>query len=84
MYNMTKITEEEIKKVNDLKLKVNQLINTVGQIEIQVFNLQRQKEELQMSLLKIQEEEVTIANELEKKYGKGTISLDTGEFSPNK
>tara|TARA_R100001509_G_C4831163_1_gene203324 strand:- start:62 stop:307 length:246 start_codon:yes stop_codon:yes gene_type:complete len=81
---MTKITEEEIKKVNDLKLKVNQLINTVGQIEIQIFNLQRQKEELQMSLLKIQEEEVTIANELEKKYGKGTISLDTGEFSPNK
>ena len=52
---MTKITEEEIKKVNDLKLKVNQLINTVGQIEIQIFNLQRQKEELQMSLLKIQE-----------------------------
>ena len=81
---MTKITEEEIKKVNDLKLKVNQLINTVGQIEIQIFNLQRQKEELQMSLLKIQEEEVTIANELEKKYGKGTISLDTGEVSPNK
>ena len=79
---MTKRTEEEIKKVNDLKLKVNQLINTVGQIEIQIFNLQRQKEELQMSLLKIQEEEVTIANELEKKYGKGTVSLDTGEFSP--
>jgi hypothetical protein len=33
-------------------------------------------------LLNIQQEELTLAKELEEKYGKGTVSLDTGEFSP--
>ncbi|MAR21639.1 MAG: hypothetical protein CMD25_06795 [Flavobacteriales bacterium] len=79
---MTKITEQEIEKVKGLRIKFDQLINTIGQVEVQLYNLQEQKKELQMSLLNIQQEELTIAKELEEKYGKGTVSLDTGEFSP--
>ena len=37
-----------------------------------------------MSLLDINKEEVKVAQDLEEKYGKGTISLETGEFSPDK
>jgi|TARA_R100000482_G_C5074781_1_gene123140 chromosome segregation ATPase len=79
---MTKITEQEIEKVKGLRVKFDQLINTIGQVEVQLYNLQEQKKELQMSLLNIQQEELTLAKELEEKYGKGTVSLDTGEFSP--
>ncbi len=79
---MTKITEQEIEKVKGLRIKFDQLVNTIGQVEVQLYNLQEQKKELQMSLLNIQQEELTIAKELEEKYGKGTVSLDTGEFSP--
>ena len=79
---MTKITEQEIKKVKGLRVKFDQLVNTIGQVEVQLYNLQEQKKELQMSLLNIQQEELTLAKELEEKYGKGTVSLDTGEFSP--
>lgn len=81
---MTKITEQEIEKVKGLRVKFDQLINTIGQVEVQLYNLQEQKKELQVSLLNIQQEEVSLAKELEEKYGKGTVSLDTGEFSPNK
>ena len=79
---MTKITEQEIKKVKGLRIKFDQLVNTIGQVEVQLYNLQEQKKELQVSLLNIQQEELTLAKELEEKYGKGTVSLDTGEFSP--
>ena len=79
---MTKITEQEIEKVKGLKVKFDQLVNTIGQVEVQLYNLQEQKKELQVSLLNIQQEELTLAKELEEKYGKGTVSLDTGEFSP--
>ena len=79
---MTKITEQEIEKVKGLRVKFDQLVNTIGQVEVQLYNLQEQKKELQMSLLNIQQEELTLAKELEEKYGKGTVSLDTGEFSP--
>ena len=67
---MTKITEQEIEKVKGLKVKFDQLVNTIGQVEVQLYNLQEQKKES------------TLAKELEEKYGKGTVSLDTGEFSP--
>ena len=79
---MTKITEQEIEKVKGLKVKFDQLVNTIGQVEVQLYNLREQKKELQVSLLNIQQEELTLAKELEEKYGKGTVSLDTGEFSP--
>jgi|TARA_Y100000361_G_scaffold109931_1_gene99877 uncharacterized protein (DUF3084 family) len=79
---MTKITEQEIEKVKGLRVKFDQLVNTIGQVEVQLYNLQEQKKELQVSLLNIQQEELTLAKELEEKYGKGTVSLDTGEFSP--
>tara|TARA_Y100001972_G_scaffold74339_1_gene90393 strand:+ start:181 stop:426 length:246 start_codon:yes stop_codon:yes gene_type:complete len=79
---MTKITEQEIEKVKGLRVKFDQLVNTIGQVEVQLYNLREQKKELQVSLLNIQQEELTLAKELEEKYGKGTVSLDTGEFSP--
>ena len=47
------------------------------------MQLQAQKEELKVSLVDLRKEELVVAKELEEKYGKGTISLDTGEFSPN-
>jgi len=80
---MTKLTEEEIKKVSDLKIKFNQIVETTGAIEVQIIQLQAQKEELKVSLVDLRKEELVVAKELEEKYGKGTISLDTGEFSPN-
>jgi len=81
---MTKITEAEIKKVNDLKIKFSRLVETMGSIEVQIMQLQLQKEELKVSLLDIKKGETTLATALEEKYGKGTISLDTGDFSPDK
>lgn len=81
---MTKLTEEEIKKVSDLKNKFNQVVQTIGSVEVQLIDLNSNKEQLKVELVKIQKEEVELAKELEKKYGNGTISLETGEFSPDK
>jgi len=42
------------------------------------------KEQLKINFQKIQQEEATLAKKLEDKYGEGTISLESGEFLPNK
>lgn len=81
---MTKLSNEEIKEVNDLKIKFNQTLQALGSIEVQLINLNLKKEQLKMEVVKIQEEEVKLAKTLEEKYGSGTISLETGEFSPDK
>ena len=81
---MTKLQSEEIKKVNDLKIKFNETVQALGSIEIQLINLELRKEQLKMEAVEIQKEEINLARELEEKYGSGTISLETGEFSPDK
>ena len=68
--------------MNDLKVGYNRLVEILGGIEVQLITLTAKKEQLKVDLLKIQDEELIIAKDLEEKYGKGTISLETGEFSP--
>tara|TARA_R110001606_G_scaffold29467_1_gene91847 strand:+ start:1914 stop:2159 length:246 start_codon:yes stop_codon:yes gene_type:complete len=81
---MTKLQNEEIKKVNDLKNKFNETVQALGSIELQLLNINLKKEQLKMEAVEIQKEEIDLAKELEEKYGSGTISLETGEFSPTK
>ena len=58
------------------------LVGNVGDVEIAIMNLNGRKKELEKELLEIQSKESQIALDLEKKYGKGNISLETGEFTP--
>ena len=76
------LTEIEIKEVNKIKEDFQILVGQVGEVEVGIMNLNARKKELEVELNNIQLEEIKIAKELEKKYGKGNISLETGEFTP--
>lgn len=77
------LTQDEITKLKDLKQKLGQLTEIAGEIEIQVMNLELKKDSIKLSLQQLQQQEINLAKELEEKYGKGTISLESGEFLPN-
>ncbi len=76
------LTQEEIDKVKKLKDQFEDLTITAGNVEIQIMNLQLQKDQIKSNLQQLQQQEKVIAQELEKKYGDGTISLESGEFLP--
>jgi len=76
------LTEEEIKNVKKIKEDFQILVGQVGEVEVGIMNLKARKKELEGELNNIQLEEIKIAKELEEKYGKGNISLETGEFTP--
>lgn len=76
------LSEEEIKNVKKIKEDFQILVGQIGEIEVGIMNLKARKEELGKELNRIQLEEIEIAKELEGKYGKGNISLETGEFTP--
>ena len=76
------LTEIEIKDVKKIKENFQILVGQVGEVEVGIMNLKTRKKELELELNNIQLEEIKIAKELEKKYGKGNISLETGEFTP--
>jgi len=76
------LTEMEIKNINNVRDDFQILIGQIGEIEVGIIDLNKRKEKLIESLDKIQEKEKQIAKELETKYGKGNISLETGKFTP--
>ena len=76
------LIEEEIKNIKKVREDFQILVNQVGEVEIGIMNLNKRKKELEGELEIIQQKENDIAVELEKKYGKGNISLETGEFTP--
>jgi len=76
------LTKKEIENIKKMKEDFQILITQVGEVEIGLINLNKRKKELEVELIKIQKEEIKIAKELEDKYGKGNISLETGEFTP--
>lgn len=76
------LKEEEINEIKGVKESFQILVGQVGEVEIGIMNLNKRKEELGVELIKIQEEEKRIALQLEERYGKGNISLETNEFTP--
>ena len=76
------LTSEEIQELKELKQGFFNLTSNLGNIEIQIMNLNLKKEQLKSNLIQLQEQEQVLANQLEEKYGKGSISLETGEFLP--
>jgi hypothetical protein len=76
------LTEKEIENIKKVRESFQLLVNNVGDVEIAIMNLNKRKKEFENELESIQEKETKIAVDLEKKYGKGNISLETGEFTP--
>jgi predicted nucleic acid-binding Zn-ribbon protein len=78
------LTQEEIDKITKLKQQFEDLTGVAGNVEIQIMNLQLQKDQIKTNLQQLQQQEAVLAKELEEKYGNGTISLESGEFLPKK
>lgn len=78
----TKVLEqEEIQSIKDLQTKREQLMADFGFIEMRIQELELQKENLINALVEIRNSEVTLSNELQSKYGNGTIDLEKGEIT---
>tara|TARA_B100000963_G_scaffold319018_1_gene300546 strand:- start:2359 stop:2613 length:255 start_codon:yes stop_codon:yes gene_type:complete len=77
-----KLTKEEIQKLQDLKDNYDMCINELGLVEAQMLNLEKTKKEIQSKFSEYQEKEINLAQELEKKYGAGKLSIETGEITP--
>tara|TARA_R110002020_G_scaffold456751_2_gene673401 strand:+ start:472 stop:726 length:255 start_codon:yes stop_codon:yes gene_type:complete len=77
-----KLTEDEIKDLTDVRTDFQKTTLIIGETEIGIMNLKGRKEDLIATLRKLDEKQSELAKKLEDKYGKGSISLDTNEFTP--
>lgn len=62
--------------------KTDQLIIQLGQISLQKYQLEQSELNLKQEINKLKEEEQKMASEFTSKYGKGTLDLTSGNFTP--
>ena len=77
-----KLTEDEIKDLTEVRTNFQKTTLIIGETEIGIINLKGRKEDLIAALRKLDEKQSELAKKLEDKYGKGSISLYTNEFTP--
>ena len=70
---MAKITDEQLKQLQEK-------VNTINQNQLQIGSLETQKHTLIHNGVELQNQLRGIQDELEKEYGKVTVNISTGEY----
>jgi hypothetical protein len=87
MENTIKFTEQEILEINELKKNVSEVFYQLGQL-----NLERKKRLEELDLIEsdlhnkyfaLTQEEQSLFQKLNEKYGDGSYDLNTGLFTPS-
>ena len=79
----TVLSKEEITKLSSLQQQQDTFIIQLGQIEYQKNMLDQQKHKINQQIESFEQSQIQLAKELEEKYGKGTVNLESGEFVKN-
>jgi hypothetical protein len=77
-----KLTQDELEQVQQLQQKNNAIVGELGQIELAKLSIDNQRKSVEAFIEEVRQEEKILAERLEKKYGKGSINLQQGEFIP--
>jgi len=77
-----KLTQDEVQQLRLIQEKNQDIIIEFGQIELIKLDIESRIQNAKAFLQELQEEEKTLSQFLESTYGKGSIDLDKGEFTP--
>ena len=77
-----KFTQEELTTLKTIQSKSQEATLKCGQLYLSKLRLEAQEKFLQDQIKELEQEEATVAQQLTEKYGKGTIDIESGEFTP--
>ena len=75
-------TPEELTQLTELRSEISQLTAQMGQLYINKIKLEEAEKTLRDELKTLEAKESSIAQTLSSKYGKGSIDLASGTFTP--
>jgi len=77
-----KFNDEELNKINEIKSNYDSITLRMGQLHFELNSLTTEKSDLEFAFNKNREEEIDFAKHLTEKYGKGSLDISTGIFTP--
>lgn len=75
------LTEDEKKQLLDLQKQETELLTKIGEISVNIDFLNSQKESKIKEAVELNSQKTKVAQQLQDKYGEGSINLETGEFT---
>jgi hypothetical protein len=76
------LLQEELQQVKTIQQNNQAITIEFGQIELAKIDLEDRIENAKVFLKNLKEEEKTLSEFLEQKYGKGSLNIETGQFTP--
>jgi hypothetical protein len=77
----TKVTEEELKEIEEFQQSINLITYQLGQVALQRLSLEKQEAILKVQHDRLLEQEKQLGDKLKEKYGNAQIDLKTGEIT---
>ena len=77
-----KFTPEEIESLKNIQIRMDQIISQLGRVHLSQIKLDEQERLVKDEINKIEREEQDLAKTLSDKYGRGTLDIETGTFTP--
>lgn len=76
------LSQQELQQVKTIQQNNQAITIEFGQIELAKIDLQDRIQSAKSFLKNLREEEKTLSQFLQQKYGKGTLNIQTGQFTP--
>ena len=77
-----KFTQEEINSLKGFQTRLDNIITQFGKINLSRIKLDEQENLLKDEVKKLENEEKELAQKLSDKYGRGSLDIETGTFTP--
>ena len=78
-----KFTDEELKSIEQIRVKYAEITQRFGQITLTKYNLDQQEKQAHKDFEGVRAEESKVLNGITEKYGPGTLDPNTGVFTPS-
>jgi len=78
-----KFTKEELNSLRSFQSRMEQVVTQLGRVHLSKIKLNEQEDILKGEIKKIEKEEQELAQTLSNKYGKGSLDIETGTFTPS-
>jgi len=82
MADPIKFNDEELEQIREIQQLYASLVHQAGQVHIEKINLNERTGQVEANLQEIRKREQELVSNLTESYGKGSINLETGEFTP--
>tara|TARA_Y100000592_G_scaffold6002_1_gene8709 strand:- start:2237 stop:2527 length:291 start_codon:yes stop_codon:yes gene_type:complete len=81
---VVKFTKEELESLQTFQTKSEQTILQLGRIHLSQIRLKEQENFIKSQIKELEKSEQELAQKLSDKYGKGSLDIETGTFTPIK